>query len=96
MNTLFALSSRRLLWCAFFSQVQFTNWGSGQPNNMNSASHGNGQDCVEIGSSFTAASKWNDADCNDTSKFICEKSGAKLSGNSLGRLKHMELCHRLV
>ena len=62
----------------------YTNWDIGQPNNLDSQMHSNGQDCVEIGNSLVTPKKWNDMDCDTTSKFICEKS---TTGNSKTELE---------
>ncbi|RUS91679.1 hypothetical protein EGW08_000505, partial [Elysia chlorotica] len=66
-------------WLDDTAKVTYFNWGQGQPNNIPSATSRDGQDCVEIGSSFVAASQWNDNACSDTAKYICEKS---LGGSS--------------
>ncbi|GFR95700.1 macrophage mannose receptor 1-like [Elysia marginata] len=65
-------------WLDDTAKVTYTNWGSGQPNNLPSSPTGEGQDCVEIGSSFVDDSKWNDNRCGDKAKFVCERSPAGL------------------
>ncbi|CAC5425072.1 unnamed protein product [Mytilus coruscus] len=52
-------------WTVDFSQVTFTDWHSGQPDNA----AGN-EDCLHI--EKTLLYKWNDIDCNTYMAYICE------------------------
>ena len=58
--------------CFYSSQAEFVNWDPGQPNQV----HGDGQYCVDIGSSWVKDGTWNDLLCSSRRKFICEKSHA--------------------
>ena len=46
------------------SHLTYTNWENGQPNNQNGH-----QDCLE----FQDYGHWNDEDCNDHHRPICQK-----------------------
>ena len=50
-------------------EINFSNWGSGQPNNLNS-----NEDCVVMITSFDSfySGKWADYHCSSENKFICE------------------------
>ena len=60
MTSFFCFWSLRLF---LIMQANYTKWYDGEPNNAQS-----GEDCVES----TNFNKWNDIDCGDTRKFICE------------------------
>ncbi len=50
------------------ASVNFTNWGSGEPNNF-----GNDEDCMEVG--YYANGKWNDNSCSEQHPFMCTYNG---------------------
>uniref|UniRef100_A0A3Q1GX49 C-type lectin domain-containing protein n=1 Tax=Anabas testudineus TaxID=64144 RepID=A0A3Q1GX49_ANATE len=49
-----------------------TYWGSEEPNNGNGDRNVGEEDCVEISTGWS--SNWNDISCEDSRKWICEKS----------------------
>jgi C-type mannose receptor len=60
-------------WSKSKQNINFSNWRSGQPNNL----YGN-EDCVDIYTTSSSHSeyhgKWFDSDCNNIFRFICEFS----------------------
>ena len=50
--------------------ISFTNWQKDRPDN-----HNGNEDCVEFGGSFSVEKEklWNDLNCDNKEKFICEK-----------------------
>ena len=55
------------------SAWNYTNWGSGEPNNCCGTPNTccGGEHCVEMRG--TGNGNWNDQDCNDRLPFICKK-----------------------
>ncbi|MGE0790547.1 MAG: lectin-like protein [Sandaracinaceae bacterium] len=50
------------------STMSWSRWASGEPNDGNSVTID--EDCVEM---FSASGEWNDGDCNDSKRFICDR-----------------------
>lgn len=67
-------------WIVDFSNVTFTDWNPGQPDNA-----GGHEDCLEIEKTYNY--KWNDVVCGTTNGYICEseKSGACIPYSKLFR-----------
>ena len=49
-------------------QLTWTNWRTGEPNNMNS-----NEDCGEI---YSSSPVWNDFSCNFESQYVCERNNS--------------------
>lgn len=52
----------------FLLQVTFSNWAFGNPDNSNN------QDCMIVGSNANDPTMWDDVQCTDKHKYICEKT----------------------
>ncbi|XP_049626001.1 collectin-12 [Suncus etruscus] len=57
---------------------EFKNWKTGQPDNWGHG-HGPGEDCAGL----ISAGQWNDFQCEDVNKFICEKDRETVLSSAL-------------
>ena len=60
----------RTVYASDNSTVVWSNWDATEPNNNNG-----GEDCVHLYNEGLLFFKWNDNNCNEYRKFICEKEG---------------------
>ena len=60
----------RTVYASDKSTVVWSNWDATEPNNNNG-----GEDCVHLYNEGLLFFKWNDNNCNEYRKFICEKEG---------------------
>ncbi|XP_072040001.1 uncharacterized protein [Amphiura filiformis] len=55
------------------SDISYTNWAPGEPNNQGGIISG-GEDCTHLVLAGSSSRKWNDEGCQNTFKYICKKT----------------------
>ena len=61
------------VWSGVNVTSRYTNWQSGEPNNVKNSGYPPGEDCVLM--TATAPGKWNDVPCGMSRNYICKRAG---------------------
>lgn len=84
------VDKKNWIWMTTGEVIEYTNWGSGQPDNPNS------ELCLELWLFKNKGLFFNDRDCNTKFPFICEESkrrpGSSQNENSGKRLSAYHKC----
>eukprot|EP00054_Salpingoeca_dolichothecata_P037521 m.275548 g.275548 ORF g.275548 m.275548 type:complete len:532 (+) comp75914_c0_seq1:170-1765(+) len=71
-----ATVSRQFFWLDG-SRFLYENWVDGEPNNFKKA-----EDCMRMNSKREKIGQWNDANCGQTSPFVCKRSASTMTTGS--------------